>query len=89
MPPYLPKEFTNIPLGTLWQYLKITDELIAVASEPGEIRYWVGWHDCMASLLSDLTHSTTVKTYPALAEKFVDFRMEDNIEMMAQDFDEN
>lgn len=87
--PKLPRKFVDIPLDELWQYLKVTDELIALADDPQEIRYFVGWHDCMAALLSDLTFSPTKKLYPALADKFTDFRMEDNIELMAQSFEDD
>lgn len=86
--PKLPRTFTNIPLDLLWQYLKVTDELIALADDPQEIRYWTGFHDCMSTLFSDLTYESTKKLYPALADKFISFRIEDQIETMIGDADD-
>lgn len=84
----LPKEFKNVPLGHLWEYLKIANELKELAETADEKKYWTGWHDCMANLLGDLTSRPVIKTEQELARLFEDFRMEDQLIQMEEDYRE-
>lgn len=66
-------------MSLLWSYARITKELMVLADDPNEQSYWAGWYDSICSLLGDLTHTTTLKIRKELADKFEDFRMEDEI----------
>jgi hypothetical protein len=76
----LPKEFRDVPLSLLWTYARISKELMILAEhDPTEQGYWGGWYDSICSMISDLTHKTTLKIKDELAAKFEDFRMEDEL----------
>lgn len=77
-----------MPLAALWVYLKICDELKELARTAEERSYWEGWHDCMSSLLGDLTQKPTKKLDKSNADKFEDFRMEDRLAELADEIND-
>lgn len=81
----LPKKFIDVPLGDLWSYVRIGDELSELHSDFEDKAYWDGWHDCIAQLLGDLTHVPTITRRTELARTFVNFQMEEKLLQMEEE----
>lgn len=82
----VPPVFKDVPVTYVTSHLGIAAELQGHASHADELAYWRGWNDAFAMFLGDMMNERVNFIIKAYADKFIDFRTEDQVEKM---FDED